>query len=681
MKTVKILFSFAILVTVATACPKVDPDVISETEINATVSGAATCDDETSENFNWQNDATVALVSTGKTVQYVINKGIGTTNGVFKGEDLQGAARYAASPYNESSTIDADGNFEFDFPRKQKVTAAINGADFVKPNDVKVLVGKMSGSNVSLQNVASFIRIPVVSENGCRIDSVEVATSGISITGKADVQWNEDGTVSATATPEGYSYSRVIFEQPFIAGQEPVYVAVPVLPADLPNGIRVTVYSKINNVVLMEEGFTTEAGKVYTTPSVNCGDNYALLIDGPSFNNIIKEMALKEQKITEPDTSDFFVKCITFNTNDDMKSIGENNADISANGDGSIMCDIDSEGMVNVYTKAASIAVLNSSNMFSRFAGLEDIEGIECLDTYGATAMKHMFSGARSLTKLDLSSFNNANAMAVDSMFWRCYSLEELILGDNFITNKALRAVALFHSCIKLKSVDISKFDVSGCSSIGQMFQNCWSMDTIVCPVDASGCTSISQLFYNCRNTKKIDISKMKTSEKLVNTRYLMYCCNSIEGKLDFSNFYTLKDSSFFYAFAGLGKVDTIYLGENFNINSALKRAETKASPLQYFFGYTASASSTTCYVGAGRLSEEYPTPTVVVCSRLFLQQLMKDKMAGPKIQMKNGKIKYVNYNGNQFTLTTKDGTPIALTDINSSDTSYIVVDPDEKKE
>ena len=45
---------------------------------------------------------------------------------------------------------------------------------------------------------------------------------------------------------------------------------------------------------------------------------------------------------------------------------------------------------------------------------------------------------------------------------------------------------------------------------------------------------------------------------------------------------------------------------------------------------------------------------------------------------MKNGKIKYVNYLGHQYTLKTKDDQPIDIKDINTSTTTYVVVDPDE---
>ncbi len=693
MKTSRILIASAVLCMMATGCHKgPDPSVPKQAEINATVSGEAVYEDETTEAFTWTSESTIGLISPSKTVQYEISAGSGSRSGKFTGEDLEGAAKYAVSPFTTASYIGNEEGaplFSFDFPTRQIISKAINSTELVTPNDVKVLVATSAKGTVELENVAAFVRIPVGCQGTCHIDSVEVYCSDANITGKSVVSLS-DGKTLLEVSGEGSHSSRIVFSQPIAVISDTVYVTVPVAPVKT-FGIRVGVYSTqtVGIHKKIDETFYFEAGKVYTLDVVDCNDTRAILTDGPDFNSKIKELAsrVSGKKRNDKD-SDLVIYSISFHTDSQMPNQGDNTIDLSAGGDGSVLGvatlneEFESDGLydIDIYTEAANFSTLNTANMFSLFGKLVEINGLEKLNTYGATMMKRMFASAAKVRKLDLSSFNNANAMAFDSMFFRCENLEELQLGDNFITSKAIRAVALFNKCYKLKSVDVSKLDVSNCTSISQMFQNCEAMEEIVCPLDASGCTSISQMFYQCKKARRIDISKMKTSSKLISTRYMFYQCNALEDTLDFTNFYTLRDTCFYRAFCGLGKIKAIKVGDNFNINAALKRAESKTTPLQEFFGSSSTASSTSCYVGAGMTPEN---PTVIICPRMFLQLLIKDPATTcpQRIQMKYGYIKFVNYNGNPYKLRLKGvEEEIPIPDMNVFKTDYIVVDPDEKK-
>lgn len=694
MKTSRILIASAVLCVIAAGCHKgPDPSLPKQATINATVSGEAVYEDESTEAFTWTGESTIGLISPSKTVQYGISTGSGSRSGKFTGEDLEGMAKYAVSPFTAASYI-GDGEetnlFSFDFPTRQIISKAINSTDLVTPNDVKVLVATDAKGTAEFENVAAFVRIPVGCESTCHVDSVEVYCSSANITGKSVVSLS-DGAVSLEVSAEGSHSSRIVFSQPITIISDTVFVTVPIAPVRT-SEIRVSVYSTqtvgIHNKI--EESFDFEAGKVYTLDVVDCNDTRAILTDGPDFNSKIKELASKVSgKKRNDKDSDLVIYSISFHTNSEMPDPSESNTiDLSAGNDGSVLAvatpneDFESDGLydINIYTAAANFSTLNTANMFSLFGKLVEINGLEKLNTYGATMMKRMFASAVKLQKLDLSSFNNANAMAFDSMFFRCENLEELQLGDNFITSKAIRAVALFNKCYKLKSVDVSKLDVSGCSSISQMFQNCEAMEEIICPLDASGCTSISQMFYQCKKAKRIDISKMKTSSKLISTRYMFYQCNALEDTLDFTNFYTLKDTCFYHAFSGMGKIKAIKVGENYNINAALKRAETGKPSLNFFFGSSSTASSTTCYVGSGRTPDD---PTVIICPRMFLQLLIKDPATTcpQRIQMKEGYIKFVNYNGNPFKLRLRGSDEeVPIPEMNAYTTDYIVVDPDETK-
>ena len=84
------------------------------------------------------------------------------------------------------------------------------------------------------------------------------------------------------------------------------------------------------------------------------------------------------------------------------------------------------------------------SQLFEACYSLEEIVGMENWDTSKACTFTEMFSGCNSLKELDLSSFdtssaydryvdmNNSYSDAFVSMFNGMYSLEKLVLGENF---------------------------------------------------------------------------------------------------------------------------------------------------------------------------------------------------------------------------------------------------------
>ena len=89
---------------------------------------------------------------------------------------------------------------------------------------------------------------------------------------------------------------------------------------------------------------------------------------------------------------------------------------------------------------------------FKNFTFLNQIEGIENLNTENVTSMNGMFSGCSNLTELDLTHFNTANVTNMYDMFFGCKSLTTIYVSDEFvITNITNKTYSLFFDCIKLK--------------------------------------------------------------------------------------------------------------------------------------------------------------------------------------------------------------------------------------
>ncbi|MGN0052076.1 MAG: BspA family leucine-rich repeat surface protein [Prevotella sp.] len=106
---------------------------------------------------------------------------------------------------------------------------------------------------------------------------------------------------------------------------------------------------------------------------------------------------------------------------------------------------------------------------FSSFKELQEIEGLQNLNTEDVTTMHSMFNGCSKLTSLDLSSFNTANVTTMSFMFYNCYSLNTIYVSDKFTTNKLNTGTSyfagdssMFDGCTSLKGAAPYKSDYTG---------------------------------------------------------------------------------------------------------------------------------------------------------------------------------------------------------------------------
>ena len=118
----------------------------------------------------------------------------------------------------------------------------------------------------------------------------------------------------------------------------------------------------------------------------------------------------------------------------------------------------------------------NTVKWFNGYKYLEDIQGMEYLNTSEVTDMCEMFFGCRKLTTLDLShfdtrkvtnmncmfdwcdqlttlnleSFNTSKVTNMESMFWECSNLVTIMIGDEWDTSKVTQGDAMFHHCTSI---------------------------------------------------------------------------------------------------------------------------------------------------------------------------------------------------------------------------------------
>ena len=113
---------------------------------------------------------------------------------------------------------------------------------------------------------------------------------------------------------------------------------------------------------------------------------------------------------------------------------------------------------------------------FKKFIFLNQIEGIENLNTENVTSMAQMFFDCRNLAELDVTHFNTANVTSMISMFNGCIGLTSLDV-TNFNTENVTDMSYMFSYCNNLKEIYVSdKFVTGAVRSSKGMFLRCSSL-------------------------------------------------------------------------------------------------------------------------------------------------------------------------------------------------------------
>lgn len=102
----------------------------------------------------------------------------------------------------------------------------------------------------------------------------------------------------------------------------------------------------------------------------------------------------------------------------------------------------------------------NTSKWFTQMENLSQIEGMENLNTENVTDMTDMFSGCRSLTSLDLSTFDISNVTSMDYMFNGCNSLKTIYCNNDWSLNEGISSSEwMFGNCNQLVGGAGTTFD------------------------------------------------------------------------------------------------------------------------------------------------------------------------------------------------------------------------------
>ncbi|MCO6530279.1 MucBP domain-containing protein, partial [Lactobacillus sp.] len=159
-------------------------------------------------------------------------------------------------------------------------------------------------------------------------------------------------------------------------------------------------------------------------------------------------------------------------------------------------------------TAATKLSGYATSGLFSHFAELTEITGLNQLDISQATNMSNMFANCTSLKQIDLHGLDTSNVTYMDSMFANCTSLKQIDL-HGLDTKKVDDMNAMFAGDSALTDINMSALEAPNLTNVSYMFQGCSALTEFTFPFTTPKLYLVYYLFNGCTNLRKLDISKL----------------------------------------------------------------------------------------------------------------------------------------------------------------------------
>ena len=123
---------------------------------------------------------------------------------------------------------------------------------------------------------------------------------------------------------------------------------------------------------------------------------------------------------------------------------------------------------------------------FHKQENLQQIIGLEYLNTSEVKSMLNMFNGCSSLTSLDVSHFDTSNVTSMGNMFNGCSSLTSLDVS-RFNTSNVTTMGSMFNSCSSLTSLDLSSFNMGDDLNANGFLYSCKGLKDLYVPSKMAG--------------------------------------------------------------------------------------------------------------------------------------------------------------------------------------------------
>ena len=178
----------------------------------------------------------------------------------------------------------------------------------------------------------------------------------------------------------------------------------------------------------------------------------------------------------------------------------------------------------------------------------------------------YLFANQKSITNLDLSTFDTSNTIDMNNMFNGCSKLIT-INTENWDTSNVVDMNYMFNGCNALKNLDVSNFNTSNVINMKYMFGGCNALTSLnLIKWDTSKVTDLSYMFSNCKALTNLSLSNIDTSN-VENISYMFSGCSSLTS-IDLSKCNSLKPSTASSMFSGCSALTNLKLPKLFSVGS-----------------------------------------------------------------------------------------------------------------
>ena len=207
-----------------------------------------------------------------------------------------------------------------------------------------------------------------------------------------------------------------------------------------------------------------------------------------------------------------------------LKSITLTNAKLASDSSGLFAYLSSLEEIIGLNTIDISV-VTDMSNMFSDCSSLVSID-ISGWDMSNVTSIYHMFGGCSNLTSLTLTNIKLPSDSS--ELFAYLSSLEEIIGLNTIDTSNVTNMNNMFEECSSLTSLNLSSWNMLNVENIACMFINCTSLETInLSGWNTSNITNFSYVFCRCSSLTSLDLSSWNTSS-VTDMSNMFFECSSL---------------------------------------------------------------------------------------------------------------------------------------------------------
>ena len=215
--------------------------------------------------------------------------------------------------------------------------------------------------------------------------------------------------------------------------------------------------------------------------------------------------------------------------------------------------------------------VTTMANMFKE-SNIGEIDVTNFVGAPEATTLASMFDKTKATKITFPATFNTSKVTDMSRMFAQIYTLPtNLHLKLPFDTSSLTTMNQMFYS-FPGESIDVSSFNTQNVTDFSMAFYGAKITSLDLSHFNLENVTTMSSAFNDCYNLVTLNLTGVKTSNKLTTMSSLFYRNYKLTS-VDLSGFDTSSVNSFYSMFYQNRELTTIYVSEKFVVNSSADRS------------------------------------------------------------------------------------------------------------